>query len=217
MTEQDWLSYSAPEPMFAFLGEKATLRKMRLFAVACCRRVWHLIRDERSCHAVEIAERFADGRANRRERKAAELGAKSARFEGRVTSADNAAMFAVCHSSREGAWMNIAGDTATQAAWAMSPNGEAPDAAEYAAQAAIVRELYGNPFRPCHLDSSGRSPAVVQMARTIYEDRRFEFLPFLADALEEAGCTDASILNHCREPGEHVRGCWLLDLILGKE
>jgi hypothetical protein len=55
------------------------------------------------------------------------------------------------------------------------------------------------------------------MARTIYEDRRFEFLPFLADALEEAGCTDASILNHCREPGEHVRGCWLLDLILGKE
>jgi hypothetical protein len=55
------------------------------------------------------------------------------------------------------------------------------------------------------------------MAQVIYDERKFEDLPFLADALEEAGCDNADILNHCRGPGPHVRGCWVVDLLLGKE
>jgi hypothetical protein len=58
---------------------------------------------------------------------------------------------------------------------------------------------------------------IQQLARTIYDDHTFERLPILADALEEAGCTDAAILGHCRGPGPHVRGCWVVDLLLGKQ
>jgi hypothetical protein len=57
----------------------------------------------------------------------------------------------------------------------------------------------------------------VQLARSLYEERRFEDMPVLADALEEAGCQDAAVLEHCRGPGPHVRGCWVLDVVLGKE
>lgn len=57
---------------------------------------------------------------------------------------------------------------------------------------------------------------VRKLARTIYETRRFQDMPILADALEEAGCTDADILHHCRQPGEHVGGCWVVDRLLGK-
>jgi hypothetical protein len=55
------------------------------------------------------------------------------------------------------------------------------------------------------------------MAEVIYADSAFDRLPVLADALEEAGCTISDILDHCRGPGPHVRGCWVVDLLLGKE
>jgi hypothetical protein len=81
----------------------------------------------------------------------------------------------------------------------------------------LLREIFGNPFHPVTLDPAWRTPAVMQLARSLYEERRFEDVPVLADALEEAGCTNAEILDHCRSGGDHVRGCWLLDLLLGKE
>ena len=65
-------------------------------------------------------------------------------------------------------------------------------------------------------DPSWLTSTVLTLAEGIYADRAFDRLPLLADALEEAGCADAEILRHCRKPGEHVRGCWLLDLLLGK-
>jgi hypothetical protein len=79
-----------------------------------------------------------------------------------------------------------------------------------------MRCIFGNPFRPVAFDPAWRTPNVTAIAQTIYEDRRFEDMPILADALEEAGCTSADILDHCRQPGEHARGCWLVDLILEK-
>jgi len=81
---------------------------------------------------------------------------------------------------------------------------------------ALVRDIFGNPFRPVTLDPAWRTATVVALAETIYTDRAFDRLPILADALEEAGCTSADLLNHCRQPGEHVRGCWALDLLLQK-
>ncbi len=87
-------------------------------------------------------------------------------------------------------------------------------AAGRADHCSLLREILGNPFHPITFDPSWKTPAVVQLARSLYEEKRFADLPVLADALEEAGCQDATVLEHCRGPGPHVAGCWLLDLIL---
>jgi hypothetical protein len=87
------------------------------------------------------------------------------------------------------------------------------------ARADLLREVFGNPFRFVCPDTDWlewNDGLVWKMARAIHDGRQFEDLPFLADALEDAGCTDAEILGHCRGPGPHVRGCWLLDLLVGK-
>jgi hypothetical protein len=81
----------------------------------------------------------------------------------------------------------------------------------------LLRDIFGNPFRPVAFDPAWRTEAAAGLARGIYEERAFERLPILADALQDAGCEHADILAHCREPGTHVRGCWVVDLVLGKE
>jgi hypothetical protein len=88
---------------------------------------------------------------------------------------------------------------------------------ESTAQTALVRDVFGNPYRPVPLDPNCLTPTVVTLARTIYDKRAFDRMPLLADALEDAGCHDPDIQAHCRQPGEHVRGCWAVDLLLGKE
>jgi hypothetical protein len=89
-----------------------------------------------------------------------------------------------------------------------------------AAQCRLLRDIFRKPSRRFPSQPSVaralRDSTVPRIAQTIYNDRRFQDLPILADALEEAGCTDSEILGHCRGPGEHARGCWVLDLILGK-
>jgi hypothetical protein len=84
-------------------------------------------------------------------------------------------------------------------------------------QADLLREVFGNPFRPASLDPGWRTPDVLGVAGGIYQERDFERLAVLGDALEEAGCADSALLDHCRSPAAHVRGCWLLDLCLGKD
>jgi len=84
-------------------------------------------------------------------------------------------------------------------------------------QSDIVRDIFGNPFRPITLDPTWLTTNVVGIVRTIYDERAFQNLPILADALEDVGCDHADILNHCRQPGEHVRGCWVVDLLLDKK
>src|SRR5581483_3527580 len=81
----------------------------------------------------------------------------------------------------------------------------------------LLREIFGNPFRPVTVNSTWLTSNVISLAQTIYDERAFDRMPILADALEDAGCTNAEILQHCRQPGEHVRGCWVVDLLLGKE
>ena len=81
---------------------------------------------------------------------------------------------------------------------------------------ASLSDIFGNPFRPVTFDPSWRTEAVVVLARGMYESRDFAPMPVLADALEDAGCADADILAHCRGDGPHVRGCWVVDLVLGK-
>jgi hypothetical protein len=88
-------------------------------------------------------------------------------------------------------------------------------------QCKALRDIFGNPFRPAPgpdptwLASNGGTVAVL--AQSIYDQRAFDRLPLLADALEEAGCGDLALLEHLRGPGIHVRGCWAVDLILGTD
>ncbi len=89
--------------------------------------------------------------------------------------------------------------------------------AEYRTQAALVRCIFGNPFRPVTRVSSWLTSSVCALARGIYDDRAFDDLPILADALEDAGCAATELLAHCRSAGPHARGCWVMDLLLGKE
>ena len=90
---------------------------------------------------------------------------------------------------------------------------------ERKSQCCLLRDIFGNPFRPASISLSWlawNDGAIFKMAQAIYDARAFDRLSLLADALEDAGCTDADILSHCRTPGEHVRGCWVVDLLLGK-
>ncbi|MBL8798934.1 MAG: hypothetical protein JNM56_33930 [Planctomycetia bacterium] len=81
----------------------------------------------------------------------------------------------------------------------------------------MLRDIFGNPFHPVTINPAWRTLTVISLAQAIYDERAFDRLPILADALEDAGCDSADILNHCRQPGEHVRGCWCVDLILSKD
>lgn len=93
----------------------------------------------------------------------------------------------------------------------------APDPVELATQASILRDIFGNPFRPVTFDPAWMTATAVRLGATMYESRDFVAMPILGDALEDSGCTNREILDHCRSEGPHVRGCWVLDLLLLKE
>jgi hypothetical protein len=84
-------------------------------------------------------------------------------------------------------------------------------------QLALLRDVFGNPFRPVAFAPEWRTDTAVALARQMYDGRDFGAIPILADALQDAGCDSDDILSHCRNPGEHVRGCWVVDFVLGKE
>lgn len=95
---------------------------------------------------------------------------------------------------------------------------ERTEKTERRAQCTLIRDLFGNPFRPATIEPSyleWNDGCLVKMARAIYDERKYQDMTILADALEEAGCGNTDLLNHCRQPGEHARGCWALDLLLG--
>ncbi len=82
----------------------------------------------------------------------------------------------------------------------------------------LIRDIVGNPFRPVKFDAVWRTSTAVALAAQMYDSREFSAMPILADALQDAGCDNDDILNHCRDAtAAHVRGCWVVDLVLGKE
>jgi hypothetical protein len=204
MTEAGWLACTNPTPMLRFLRGKASDRKLRLFACGCCRQLWDRLADERSRRAVEAAERYADGEIPFDEclRAADEAGAADDE-RGRRQNPFWAAQIA--------AGFTRAIDAARQVL---------PNSCGRELQAALLRDLFGNPFRPVAVDPAWltwNGGTVPRLAQAIYDERCFDRLPILADALEDAGCHDLAILTHCRGPGPHVRGCWVVDALLGKK
>jgi hypothetical protein len=211
MTESEWLSCQDPQPMLEFLRGKASDRKLRLFAVACCRRVQHLMTNEYSRTAVEVSERYADGQAGYIRLDLARLAAQYA-MKG---SADRAAWLAA-HSFGFGSW--VFGYTRERIAVETAVHAAASTPWQLRSQCGILRDFVGPLlFRSVSLNPSWFTSTVTSLAQSIYTDRSFDQLPILADALEEQGCTDAELLRHLRSAGPHVRGCWALDAVLGKE
>jgi hypothetical protein len=244
MTEREWLEATDPQPMLDWLRHsgKASERRLRLLAVACCRRVLHLTAEGRSRRAVEVAERYADGLAGVAELAQARQGAGAALRESPLWSQpdSDADLEAAASSLHPDSW-HAAQGAAWNAAWhpcfmaheprerqrrSIPPATPLPSFEdERRSQCVLVREIFGSPFQaaptlaPSLLHWNGG--AVVQLAQAAYAERMMPEghldparLGVLADALEEAGCDAPEILAHLRAPGPHWRGCWCLDIIL---
>jgi hypothetical protein len=219
MTEDEWLRCTNPHRMLAHLPATPYERKLRLLACACCRRfLWKDIGDQRVRAAVEASERCADGLATKAQMFAARRVAEWCRAPGGATRPELAAQFAAWGRPREGLrYLLIAGLGAGNTYNAWTGTDLSPRRGSHAiAVCGLLRDIIGNPFRPVTFDPSWRTPEALALARAVYDERRFEDLPVLADALEEAGCADRDILGHCRGKGEHARGCWVVDLVLDK-
>lgn len=233
MTPKQWLSCKDPAKMLEYLGvdehwgyvkqsahvrvpsrKKHKLdRKLRLFASACCRRIWHLIDIAEVRNAVEVIEQFADGSATKKQLwKACRTVAGHCLELEEITDLElyrtNQALVAVLNASGHPFNPLFAADGAAEAM-------QEP-AAEREAQCRLLRDVIGEPFQALTAVKAPWRRKVADIAATIYDENRFNDLPILADALEEAGCTHGDLLTHCRATTDHVRGCWAVDWILGK-
>ncbi|HEV3255532.1 MAG TPA: hypothetical protein VG013_01505 [Gemmataceae bacterium] len=272
MTEEEWNACTEPGNMLDFLlgresqrrrsllsrlsfrgrtggdegPQRSSDRKLRLFGCACCRRIWELLQNPRSQHAVEVSERYADGLAAAQELEAARAAAwerwesmpkpPSNEYYAEMSMGGRPTDTARVWAARAAAL--VAGDSAAEAAeaavsaveqaaieWAVEwPKASlVADMVGAAARAEPLRDVVGTPFRSLSHAFAWRTPAVVTLAQAVYDERALPEgaldttrLAALADALEQAGCTDADILGHCRSEGPHVRGCWVVALTLGQ-
>jgi hypothetical protein len=239
MTPSEWDACTEPQKTLRFLQEsgRASERKLRLYACACCRQVGGLLDDRGglSRFAVEAAERYADGAAGLEELGAARAGAEAA------AERDYYEGYGWCYS------LPLGEDWPTAAA-AASPLG--PEEASRAASGAVdcardlerlsglagapeallvgqcilLRDIIGNPFRPrLRLSPSLLTPTVLSLAKASYDERIMPLghldpvrLAVLADALEEVRCADEGVLGHLRSAGPHVRGCHVVDAVSGR-
>jgi hypothetical protein len=253
MTEEQWLSWTNPAPMLNFLNERdASARKFRLFSSACARRLWSLMSGEHARKIVLDAERYAEGLLSERERRQRKEEFR-ATFPPRMTPdypvppsylADMVAFYTIwanscsyrgptIHLNEHGArcvseWVGFTMVFQETGDWEARPPWNHPiGRAEADTHCRLIRDIFGNPFRPVALDPAlltWRGGAIVKLAQAVYEERDLPSghldsarLAVLADMLEEAGCCAADVLGHLRGPGPHWRGCWVLDAVLGKE
>jgi hypothetical protein len=213
MTESEWGACQDPQKMLEFLRDYGHVseRKDRLFAAAACRRIWHLLTDERSRMAVEAAEKAADGLLGKEELDTVCKVASRVYDE----SGSVAAYLAVVYATVPNHVRYFTILAAREATHDLEDRRK-----EYAAQVGLLRDIFGAlPFRALTLPPAVKAwndGCIVKLATAIYDERDFstERMGVLADALEEAGVTDQEVLAHLRVPGLHCRGCWAVDLCL---
>lgn len=242
MTEAEWLAGADFEWLFDGLEEMAppSQRKLRLFEVACCQRFADRMPEPVLVNALDVAERFADDLATRAELAAVHEAARDLEDESAMPSGDFSVGDAVHFGAKAvvsatspdaadyhagtyqviesviAALIYAHGSIQTKGLSDWVAFEERVRESERKSFLALVHDSFGNPFRPVTLDPHWQSETVVALAAGIYDERAFDRMPILADALEEAGCDHADVLAHCRGDGPHVRGCWVVDLVLGK-
>lgn len=236
MTEADWLVCTRSWPLLDYLRGKVSTRKLWLFVAAFWRDGSSSFSEELSRRVAKIAEQLAD-----RSFLAVVFRSVFETTQGEMESFIVTQDFVRAAYLRDFRDILFAGVTShwRAAGWGdtSTPDAALNDAilgvrqrgfraARWATSVGsrpltdALRDIIGNPFLPTALTSTWltwHDGLIVSMARRMYASRNFSDLPILADALEEAGCTNADILNHCRQPGDHVRGCWVVDLLLGKK
>jgi hypothetical protein len=211
MTEDEWFAASNPlhlwRQVFATLSRRQTI----LLAVAACRVIPASLLNPAAEGWIAACERMA-------EQPGVRIGAAALRGRvGRLTEGvaqsneSRSAVLALCCLAREAVdavIVNVASTRGTR-----SQQWDVTDPL----MAALMRDIVGNPFYPVTFALEWRTETVVLLARQMYESRDFSAMPILADALQDAGCNNDEILAHCRDPQQgHVRGCWVVDLVLGK-
>src|SRR5262249_28469537 len=216
---RDWMAARSPQMLFGYLdnlGRKPTPRKLRLFGIACCRRVRVLMADQECRQAVLLAEQLVNGQASSQE-----VSSLCARLKQRYLSmTGGGGRFLWCVGAAgnllqdDDDYLNeapiYAGDADLLRVWYSALSAVSWDESESQAQADLLREVLGNPFNPVQVDPGWQTPAVVGFAQAIDDEEAFDRMPQLAEQLLKAGCKDERVLRHCRKTGAHVRGCWVV-------
>jgi hypothetical protein len=243
MTEERWLACQTPRDLYSHVRyntkyrRAAVRRQFLLYTCGCCRQVWHLLGDD-SKAAVEMVERYAEGVVRRSElthafglAMAAEIRLRDLQTVAGLKPPDEATGPEEARRALWGAHA-LAASAASLAAGARVPSCAfyGPSLARQAAslvapsqrkafrehgrrQANLLRCVFGDPFRPIWFDPAWQTPNVQAIARCILDEGRFDEVPILGDALEEAGCADKQLLTHCRT-APHARGCHVVDAIV---
>ena len=246
MTEAEWLVWQSPYMMLDELANRPTeeienddptvwppARKVRLFAAACCRRAEHLLTDPRSRAALDAIEHYVDGRLTKKRLEKAAYDAGQVTWDldaapENVTDGRMQAASAACSAADDiQDHFTDAAEVASQVASAVGAAAASPDEdtdayktaeeIEEAYQADLIRDIFGNPFRTVTLNPAWLTSDVLALAQGIYDERAYDRMPILADALQDAGCENDEVLTHCCDQhATHVRGCWVVDLVLGR-
>jgi hypothetical protein len=222
ITEKEWFAAKSVVPLREWVKDhlKTALRKQRLFATACCYRLWDHLKDERSRKAIEASEKFADGMINKKALIAARISATAAARKAPEPPVNSGVSWTPEDAAQILANLNVSDmliACTARVLYATANLGLRTRRAEEAEQAKLIRDVFGNPFRPAVFDASWRSDTVLSLAKGMYGSRDFSAMPVLADALQDMGCEATDILNHCRDESiPHVRGCWVVDLVLNK-
>lgn len=252
MTETEWLACTDPLKMLDCRPRKTDTRRLRLLACAFARHVWHLLGDPRSRNAVKVAEDYAEGEAFIEQLQVAWQEAREAAW-----AYPSKAAWLPVRAALRSQLQETARGTVQEAVEVQSQEAGRRDSLQLlqhpgavmppAAQVAILRDIVGNPFRPCRVTGPGNPNGcldtdeypiidtgirpwqpgraaytpimdgrIYQASLEMYEARDFCGLPIVADMLEETGAANALVLQHLRSPGPHYRGCWAVDLILGR-
>jgi hypothetical protein len=236
MTEAEWLACDDPQPLARYLFGCISPRKLRLWACACGREVLPCFANPLMGKVLDLFEGVAEGERSR-EAQQRPLSELQWAAEDEQSVGFSRAVAGIAHSQ----WIEMVNGyeghfalgllhLASAKAYNVCPMAQAEGPTDLPAdptwlftystaqkkQSALARDIVGNPFRSAAINRSWLTSDVVSLARGIYVARAFDRLPILADALQDAGCEHEDVLSHCRGSDPHVRGCWVLDAVLGK-
>ncbi len=218
MTEQEWLAATDPAPLLKWLQRskrhRPTVRKLQLLANAITDRIADRFTDPISVAVRQFLNRLADAPLTS-EQYHKEWGAWRRQIDETRPDHIHILCWAVYVSAPEGARIFGVPETCVRsvAEYVCHEVGTT----EHANQVRLLRDILPNPYRPTTFSPDWRTDTAVSLSRGMYESRDFGAMPILADALQDAGCDSDDVLHHCRDPkGVHVRGCWVVDLVLGK-
>jgi len=244
MTEADWVGATRPHRMLHILNRLARRsrrpvcsRRLKFFALSCCRLAWPAILDERSRTAVEVAEEHMVGTATDEQLSAAIRDADEAREQAQaardtllgspqgrgdpmaraLSMSAGIAAHLVHFVAAEGFYQGLIAQVRDAVAFLELPSGRVRTNQLLVEMCHSLRDIFNNPFRRVAFDPVWRTSTVAELARQMYRSRDFSLMPVLADALQDAGCDNEDVFAHCRSDGPHVPGCWVVDLVLGKD